>query len=399
MNRGIGMSLQIEEEIGKDLVGPLEEMIVKKEVKIDGKGFRRRLYTPDNTYLTMLVTATQEDRTLQNSVVIFKRVAERRMGVTGISLNTASYTEARKRLPLACVQKAYYELINTETYKENKWFGKTACITDGTCIQLSDTPELRKRYPGQVSSFQNPLAMLQGVIHQGSGQVVDFEIGNRQTSELALCSKILKRLPKESVLLADDLYNSYCLFAQARSEGIDVIVPAKRTRSYRVVKTYSDADELIEINLNSKSTQKPWALPGAPYPKTLLLRKLTYTDPVTSISRSIITTLLDPKISACDIVLKYTSRWDIELAIRELKTIMGMALVRAKSEEMIFKEITVSFTSYNLLRQIIQKASKPSFPPSDEDLFQKYYSFIRPRVTDSLGRRPSPGRPKTPRSN
>jgi hypothetical protein len=187
--------------------------------------------------------------------------------------------------------------------------------------------------------------------------------------------------------------------AQARSEGIDVIVPAKRTRSYRVVKTYSDADELIEINLNSKSTQKPWALPGAPYPKTLLLRKLTYTDPVTSISRSIITTLLDPKISACDIVLKYTSRWDIELAIRELKTIMGMALVRAKSEEMIFKEITVSFTSYNLLRQIIQKASKPSFPPSDEDLFQKYYSFIRPRVTDSLGRRPSPGRPKTPRSN
>ena len=30
MNRGIGMSLQIEEEIGKDLVGPLEEMIVKK---------------------------------------------------------------------------------------------------------------------------------------------------------------------------------------------------------------------------------------------------------------------------------------------------------------------------------------------------------------------------------
>ena len=81
MNRGIGMSLQIEEEIGKDLVGPLEEMIVKKEVKIDGTGFRRRLYTPDNTYLTMLVTATQEDRTLQNSVVIFKRVAERRMGV------------------------------------------------------------------------------------------------------------------------------------------------------------------------------------------------------------------------------------------------------------------------------------------------------------------------------
>ena len=30
MNRGIGMSLQIEEEIGKDLVGPLEEMIVKR---------------------------------------------------------------------------------------------------------------------------------------------------------------------------------------------------------------------------------------------------------------------------------------------------------------------------------------------------------------------------------
>ena len=97
--------------------------------------------------------------------------------------------------------------------------------------------------------------MLQGVIHQGSGQVVDFEIGNRQTSELELCSKILKRLPKESVLLADDLYNSYCLFAQARSEGIDVIVPAKRTRSYRVVKTYSDADELIEINPQPSHSQ------------------------------------------------------------------------------------------------------------------------------------------------
>ena len=104
--------------------------------------------------------------------------------------------------------------------------------------------------------------------------------------------------------------------------------------------------------------------------------------------------MLDPDIPAQDIVLLYTKRWDVELSIRELKTIMDIDIVRSKSVDMVFKELLAAFIGYNLIRQLMKEADPPSFFPSDEALFQKFVALTRSRPVDTLGRRPSTGRPR-----
>ncbi len=74
------------------------------------------------------------------------------------------------------------------------------------------------------------------------------------------------------------------------------------------------------------------------------------------------TSLLDAKIVKEDIILKYESRWDIEISIRE--TIMDINLVRAKSPATAYKEVVTALIAYNYIRRIMQKPLRTViFPP------------------------------------
>ena len=88
-------------------------------------------------------------------------------------------------------------------------------------------------------------------------------------------------------------------------------------------------------------------------------------------------------------------RWDIEISIREIKTIMDINVLRSKSREMLSKELITSLTAYNLIRKLIAKsAGKAGFSPQ-EDIFQKFNPFGRTVLLDRKGRvffKWSPGR-------
>jgi hypothetical protein len=48
--------------------------------------------------------------------------------------------------------------------------------------------------------------------------------------------------------------------------------------------------------------------------------------------------LIGPKINTTGIVLKYATRWDIDISIREIKTLMDINVLRSKTPEMLKKE-------------------------------------------------------------
>lgn len=107
------------------------------------------------------------------------------------------------------------------------------------------------------------------------------------------------------------------------------------------------------------------------------------------------TTLLDKRINKADIIAKYITRWDIEITIRETKTLMGINIIRSKSEAMVFKEVTIALTAYNMIRKIIARsAGKTGFPPQ-EDIIQEFFEANKTILIDKKGRiynRWSPGR-------
>ncbi len=66
----------------------------------------------------------------------------------------------------------------------------------------------------------------------------------------------------------------------------------------------------------------------------IILRRIEYRTPNTKDDMSVLyTTILDETIGKEDIILKYVTRWDIEINIREIKTIFGLNILRSKTRK------------------------------------------------------------------
>ena len=434
-NHSLSLSLQMQNLIRTDLLQQISTefpfQLIESNSDNEVSKKRDRVFNDRNTLLTMLVSAVNEDKSLKQSVNIFKQIFESRgenimkkereelekkrlidlaidkkMGrpslyqsrlpkskIQPVSDNTAAYTKARQRLDYGLVKKVFDYSKDFTGIKQPLWHGMTTYCSDGTYCQMQDTPELRKKYYVKEADNAYPQLLLEGIVQQGTGQIVSFEIGTRHQFELELISKQLAQLPQNSLLLADDLYNSFAIFAMAQRQGCHLIVPGKRVRSYTVKEKISDGDEIVELTIKEipKWWQQDWKLP-----KTLLMRRIAFLSPVDGATQWVqYTTLLDKGIPKADIIAKYMNRWDIEITIREIKTLMDINVVRSKSEDMVLKEITIALTAYNMMRKIIAKSvEKTDFPPQ-ENIIQEFFEANKTILIDKKGRiysRWSPGR-------
>jgi IS4 transposase len=129
------------------------------------------------------------------------------------------------------------------------------------------------------------------------------------------------------------------------------------------------------------------------------LRRISYEYPTKEgVETAVLyTTLTDEKINAVSIVQKYEKRWDIEISIREIKTLMDINVLRSKSCRMLKKELGIALTAYNMVRKIIARAAdKAAFPP-EGNIFQKCTQAYRHVFLDKRGRvfcKVSTGRPR-----
>jgi hypothetical protein len=397
------------------------EVIDQYEVK----NSRDRIYSCENTVVTMIYSAAQEDKTLQNSVNIFSRVFEDhsdrviseaesaielekkedlennqvRRGpkkkyklkisksiTSEISNNTAAYSKARKRIKIELL-KDIFKKTRENVDSVYLWHGRKTYITDGTYVQMQDTEKLREMYEVKCNDSETPeaypKALVQAIIEQGSGLIYDYALSNRRVSELSLIYQLIEGVPKGCLLLADDLYNSYAIFSMARKHGFDLIVPGKRDRNYKVIEVIADGDEIIETE---KTRHPQWLPKSESLPAKLLLRRISFLSPDGTKTLVIYTTLLDRHIPNCEIILKYFTRWDIEITIREVKTIMGINILRGKTDEMIRKELIAAFIAYNLVRKlIVQSTLGTAFSPK-ADIIQEFFESNKGVLLDRKGR-------------
>lgn len=435
-NHSLALSLELQRLIRTDLLQQIKHefpfYLIEQYKGLPGAQKRDRVYNDENTLLTMLTTAVQEDKSLQQSVNVFKKVFESRSeqiqatelaqleqarlqeqsstSRTGrprlyqsklaksktkvVSANTAAFTKARQRLPYTLVKQVFDYSADFSAVGQPLWHGLHCFNTDGTYIQMQDSEQLRKKFYVQEGDKAYPQALLQSIVAHGSGQVTAFTIGTRHQSELELLPPLIVQLPNNSLILADDLYNSYAIFALLQHQGCHLIVPGKRDRNYQVLEEIAAGDQLVELRRTSP-IPKWWKEPWTP-PTKLVMRRITYCSPIDGTTPCVLyTTLLDGKIPKEDLIVKYTSRWDIEITIREIKTIMDINVARSKSEDMVFKEITISLAAYNIVRKIIAKSVEQTGFSPQKDIIQEFTATYKNVLIDKKGRvysRWSPGR-------
>ena len=424
-NRSLAISTVIQEYQESNILNLLESVFPEQVLKdVIPDTIRNRVFSPGNTLLTMVLTATQEDKSLKNSVGLYyglhQKMRERlyseaksdiakyeretkdrpkvgrprkndvkipKSKQRDISLNTAAYSKARTRLPLELTTKLFKaSKLACPHNQYSHWHNRQVLIGDGTYVQMQDTPELRQKYKVMHNGKESggyPQGLIVSVIERGAGQITAYDLSDRHKSELELFYDLIDKLPGGSVLLLDDLYNCYEIIAKCIMKNIDIIVPAKRKRVYEVVKNISERDQVIEIK--APINRSTWLKVHKEIPSKIKLRQIKCTSPDGK-EYKLHSTILDEQIIAEEFQIQYLTRWDIEISIREIKTIMDINILRSKTPEMILKELNVALATYNLIRQIIYKSIEgmPFFPK--EDFIHKFYTLNKDILIDKKGR-------------
>jgi hypothetical protein len=230
---------------------------------------------------------------------------------------------------------------------------------------MPDTPENRAVYPQPVVQEPGigfPLARVAVSLSPATGACHDLAIApyaGKGTGETALLRRMYGSLSRGDVVLADALFDNYFLACELQWLGVDLVarVQAERVGS-RTVESRPDGDVILWRRPN-----KPRGMTGEEYrryPKTLLMRQVAV-DTRDKDNRAerfkVVTTILDASIDGGQFGDLYERRWEGEVDIRSIKSVMRMEFLRCKTPEMVHKEIWAHLLAYNLLRTVMAVAA------------------------------------------
>jgi hypothetical protein len=332
-----------------------------------GVRFRDRLFNPITTIWGFLSQALSDDHSCRDAVarILAHRAAS---GLAPCSPHTASYCDARARLPTAVLRtlaKDTAQQLQETLPKAWKWNGRDVFIADGSHVSMPDTPENQAAYPQPVVQQEGigfPLARVAVLLSLATGACHDLAIApyaGKGTGETTLLRQMYGSLSPGDVVVADALFDNYFLACELRQRGIELVarVQAERVGSW-TVQSRPDSDVIVWQRPN-----KPHGMKGEQYrtyPESLLMRQVSV-DARGKDNRAeqfkVITTILDASIDGGQIGGLYERRWDGEVDIRSVKSTMKMDILRCKTPEMVQKEIWVYLLAYNLLRTIMAVAA------------------------------------------
>lgn len=309
----------------------------------------------------------------------------RRVREGTLSSKTGSYSQARKRLKPEVTEWVANHVYDTLVAATPPSLGDCRTfILDGTTITLAPTKALKAAFPpasNQHGTSVWPVAHLLVTHELESGCAILPEMGpmygDQAVSELDLTKKIMRRLPANSVLLGDRNFGVFAVAHAAVNEGHDVLLRMTKARfkalKRRATPLVSNGLHLgWELNWtpSSKDRRSHPELPASASVR-VWLHEIVISETLTL---WLVTTLDCDAVVLADL---YGKRLNVETDIRDVKVSLRTEEVRAKSVEMLQKEIATSIVAYNLVIQIRRLAAKAVGVPSRRLSFTGTWCAVR----------------------
>jgi DDE family transposase len=333
--------------------------------------YRDRIYTPLTTLALFLSQCHDEDQSLRQAVL--RHLAQRRLdGLPACSTDTAAYCRARQRLPeqfLAALTRQTGQRLLLDAPAKWFWHGRHVKIVDGSTLSMPDTPANQQQYP-QISAQQPglgfPILRLVVVFSLAVGTVVDAAVGpykGKQASESALFRSLHEHIDAGEVVLGDRHFCSFFRIADLQQRGADVVMRMHQLRkvNFRRGVPLGRRDHLVRWH---KPQRPEWMDEETyrQYPDTLTIREVRLRLSGKNLRSRILTlatTLLDAQTyDKTDLAELYRQRWQAELNLRSLKTVLHMDVLRGKTPQMVHKEVWMHLLAYNLLRTVMAQAAQ-----------------------------------------
>lgn len=322
---------------------------------------RERLYPPTVALSMFLRQCLDADGSCQKAVNGWaaQRCAE---GLSVQSVRTGAYCKARERLPVAMATGLAHTvgaLVSARAKPGWRWRGRDVKLVDGTGISMPDTAENQRCYPQPSSQGEGvgfPLARVVGVMCLATGVVIDAAIGphaGKGSSELGLLRTLDAAFCPGDVMLADAFYCNYFLIATMMAAGVDVVFEQNGSRhtDFRRGTSLGPRDHLVSWKKSKTKPEWMTAQQYADFPDELTVREVQVDGQV------LVTTLIKPKISKGELDQLYARRWNAELDLRNIKTTLGMDVLRCLTPRMVEKELWVHLLAYNLIRLLMAQAA------------------------------------------
>lgn len=218
--------------------------------------FRDRVFSPVTTIWGFLSQVLSEDHSCRDTVsrIIAHRAA---CGITACSPNTASYCNARSRIPisvLSTLAKRTAEELHASVDDRWKWIGRSVFILDGSSVSMPDTPENQAMYP-QPPNYKPgigfPLARITVLLSLATGACHDLAIApyaGKGTGEKSLFRRLYDTLKPGDVVLADALFDDYYIACELSKRGIDLVVHEHFSRvGSQVVESRPDGKQYYRL--------------------------------------------------------------------------------------------------------------------------------------------------------
>jgi len=331
-----------------------------QRIVIECREFRDRIYTPLKTIFTFIKQVLSTDKSCKKAV---SNIVAETLSKKGkrISNNTGPYCKARKRIPentAHCLVKATGEIALEKALSKWLCYGRELKVIDGSTVKMTDTKKNQLEYPqvkNQKKGLGFPIMRFVVVMSLTVGVVLNYALGGysgKGTGESSLLRTIFDCVKKNDILLGDRYFPNYFLMCDLKRIGADGIFRGHYQRKY-------DFRTGIRLGKNDHITK--WKKPFKPewmldeqynmYPDELDIREFKVNGNI------YVTTFLNSKkYPKKELAQIYKRRWDVEINLNSIKTIMNMDFLSCKTPEMVRKEIGFHFLAYNFIRIIIGMA-------------------------------------------
>lgn len=356
----------------------LDTRLLLRLIKEECGQERHRIFSTIVTLWAFLTQILDIDHSCRKAVA--RVVAWRtQKGLPKCSANTAAYCRARQRLPEALLRRLLQWIAKKlirETPAEWLWKGRRVKIPDGTMVSMPDSEANQEEYPQQRRQKKGlgfPIARLVAVFDLATGSVMDVAMGKFRggKSEKGLLQEIFENVfERGDVVIGDRHFAGYCDIAFSMRHGVDFVFRQHQARKtdFRRGKRLGPSDHLVEW---TRPKQRPRGFDKDLFkslPKKLLVREFKFEverKGFRTTKMNIFTSFLSPEeMTREELAELLRMRWDVELNLRSIKTVMQMDILRCKTPEMVRKEIYAHLIVYNLIRGVMaQSANENQIDP------------------------------------
>ncbi|NJP05324.1 MAG: IS4 family transposase [Chloroflexaceae bacterium] len=359
-----------------------------------------RVFTPLLTLWCLVVQRIMTDHTLDAVVSHVQTGAADQIDPQAIPVSarltserTSSFSQARKRMPLALVQWALrlisHVIADSLPADQQTWHGHRVRLLDGTTFRALATDDLDQAY-GRSANQQGWTAWITvrsvASFCLFNQMVIGYTEGSETTSEQAMVRTVMEQDTTGALYVGDAHFGIYWVAQVTQALGHQLIARLQASRFHALRRTVvgpspctSGQDWEVTWTPSRDGKIDP-TLPADPVTGRLLAIRLEKKG-FRPKDLYLFTTLRDATAyPVAEIAALYGKRWQVERDYRHIKTVLEMDTFAVQSAALLRLELAAGLLTYNMVCGLIAQAAQQA------DLRPQQLSFARcwRRIRDTL---------------